>query len=951
MPLQPTLQHVYATNLDQQLGYPLRNPQLRSPDPEKKLEEPYKSNGLQIGDIGHVDDYGAFNLLFNVKFPPKDDLGQSSELNQFPPHFDEPVASQTIQPGEVFKTGVTQILDGARTDATRKFYKFVARACKGSILILPNGATLFELENQHLTVIRNHVKKYALAWCRHAQKDTLYLITAAYRAKTWTLGSFKSGVVGEEIHVEVRAGDPPGILEYSWEHAFNVDSQQVSARNTDLNQAVFIKGFKMTVGKHQLMIEKLVKSEGWFDRLLVTLQSAAKKWRHEPKIKYFPAKLSELSHPLDVVNRILLDKNPGIPVAITHDDDWIEMMKNKLPFEKLMEKGYVRHFMDANYSCDLDTENNTVCLVRHNSEGKANYEIVAHGGRAEGTDVEFEPKPNQPLLEVPGDIEAPTDKSRLVITHMRLESFDVGNVDAGVCVFVQFGTTTRRTNNKPYASIIEWDDEITLPSDEPVHVTVHGTFQLGSTLGTREISAKKTINTGEMPESTYTVKFSFGNSEPRSSLLMTLERHFSYCETNFGCEENSEFARMTTRGFENFYSYHHENKKEHLDAALECFRSALQEDRLDSAQLISARFNIATTEFFKCQAYGTYAELDKAIESYKKALELCGEGYPDRPATVLLLAQSLLSRHGQEYDEFTVEEIEKLLEELPPDDSRNRRTADIILVSCRFYHAINAERPADVDHLLANFQNGTYTPSYGYFDRPHMSHKIGLAFWRRFRTSGNLYDLDKAIMLNTEAFLQIPDGHDDQKNIAACLGHSLLCGLEAREELRDIDTELGLTELGNKVIATLDDISFAEGTSALSQDLQKQIDLKTAVAQIREQIQLMSCVERVRLQAAADDTRQEVVERGPSSKVENPIDDWSRDEDTETECKRQLGILLSFLGGEGDSKMRKALELLNPEWPYKDHQIVATMQALEKHLPYFDTVLARRLRFIVEGWC
>ncbi|KAG9308484.1 hypothetical protein JVU11DRAFT_11828 [Chiua virens] len=945
MPAQPTLQHVYATNLDQQLGYPLRNPQLRSPDPEKELEEPYKSKGLQIGDIGHVDDYGGFNLLFNVNFPPndRDDLGQSSELN-LPHHFDEPVATQKIQPGEVFKTGVTQILDGARTDVPQ-LYNFVAEAKKGAILILPTGASLFELDSKCMPSIRNHVKKHALGWCRHAQKDTLYLITAVYRAKTWTLGSFKNGTLGKEIHVQVRASEQNGTPEYRWQHAFNVDNQQVPPGNTDLNQAVFIKGFKMTAGN----IEQLVMCGGWFDRLLATLQSAAKKWRSGPKIKYFPALLSEPSHPLDVVNRILLDKNPGIPVAITHDDDWIEMMRNKLPFEKLMEKGYVRHFMDANYSCDLDTENNTVCLVRHNSEGKTNYEIVAHGGHAEGTDSECKPKPKEPL-EVPSDIEVPADESRLVITHMRLESFDIGNVDAGVCVLVQFGTTTRRTDNKPHARIIEWHGEITLPSDGPVNITVCGTFQLGSTLGTREISEMSTINTGDMPGSAYTVKFSVGNAASRSSLLITLERHFSYCETDFNYEESSDFVQMTTGGFKAFYSFHQEFKEEHLDSALECFRSALERCGSNAERRATACFNLATSEFLQCQANGTYSKFDTSIDLYRKALQLRGDTHQDRPATLLLLAQVLLARHGQEYDEFIVEEIEQLLAELPPDESRDRRSADAVLATIRFYYAINADHSADIDGLLADFQHGTYTPLYGYFDRPHLLHKLGFAFRRRFRSLENLEDLDKSIDLNTEALLQIPDGHDDKMNIAACLGNSLLCALEARGELSDVDTSVGLMKLGKKVIAMLDDISYAEGASAHSEDLQEQIYLSFAVAQLREQIKLMTSVERVRQHGAADDTPKDVG-RGLSSRVENPLDDWNRDEETETECKRQLGVLLSFLGGEGDRKMREALSQVNPEWPHRDHKIVATMQALEEHMPYYYTVLARRLRFVVEGWC
>lgn len=41
------------------------------------------------------------------------------------------------------------------------------------------------------------------------------------------------------------------------------------------------------------------------------------------------------------------------------------------------------------------------------------------------------------------------------------------------------------------------------PSDLPVNVTVCGVFQLGSTLGTRDISTKQTINTNVLSGGTH----------------------------------------------------------------------------------------------------------------------------------------------------------------------------------------------------------------------------------------------------------------------------------------------------------------------------------------------------------------------------------------------------------------------------------------------------------------
>lgn len=101
-----TPQHVYASHLRQNLGYPLRNPR-----PNSILTQPYSEEGFQIGDVGYVDDYGEFNLVFNINFPPEELQGQNLS---FPPdkpiQFAQPVASQAINPNTVLMTGVERNL-------------------------------------------------------------------------------------------------------------------------------------------------------------------------------------------------------------------------------------------------------------------------------------------------------------------------------------------------------------------------------------------------------------------------------------------------------------------------------------------------------------------------------------------------------------------------------------------------------------------------------------------------------------------------------------------------------------------------------------------------------------------------------------------------------------------------------------------------------------------------
>ena len=288
----------------------------------------------------------------------------------------------------------------------------------------------------------------------------------------------------------------------------------------------------------------------------------------------------------------------------------------------------------------------------------------------------------------------------------------------------------------------------------------------------------------------------------------------------------------TNSGFDALYSYHDDPKKEHLECAVDFFQDALEHHGLDSTCHATALFNLATAQFTKCLAFGTYTKLSLPIGLYEDALKLRDSGHPDRPATLLLLAQALLSCLGQEHDESIVAQIRHLLAEISPDDSRGRLTADAILRTCRFYRVIHSGSPAEVGDLYIDLGRGAYTPPYGYLDRPHLLHRLGVAFWARFQLYTYLGDLDNSIALNQEALYLIPDEHEDKTSIVAYLGRSFLRRLEVHGELTDVDMSVSLLELGEKVVTALDNVSSVEGSGMLLEEgkLRGQIALMSAAA-------------------------------------------------------------------------------------------------------------------------
>ena len=372
----------------------------------------------------------------------------------------------------------------------------------------------------------------------------------------------------------------------------------------------------------------------------------------------------------------------------------------------------------------------------------------------------------------------------------------------------------------------------------------------------------------------------------------------------------------TSSGFKALYSYHEDHKEEDLESALTSFEYALGSTGFDRARRATALFNLATSEFIKCQVHGTYSQLRVPIELYEEALELRDPGHPDRSATLLLLAQACLSHLGQEYDKSTAARIGNLLAEIPHDGSRVYRTAAAILRMCRFYRDVNSN-PPQVRNLPGDMISSTYALPYGYFDRPHVLHKVALALWERFQQDTNIDDLKQSIELNKEALHLIPDGHEDQTGIVACLGKSWLRHVEVLGELTDVDMSADLVELAERVFTALDNMSSKK-------------------EELREQIVPI---------LLADAAVQYIEQEAPSPDIpviRSLIDEWGKD-GIQTRCKRQLGVLLSFLGGEGEIKMRSLLAEV--DWPFKEYKTEETVEVLQNHMRYFQSSFETKLGF------
>ena len=157
--------------------------------------------------------------------------------------------------------------------------------------------------------------------------------------------------------------------------------------------------------------------------------------------------------------------------------------------------------------------------------------------------------------------------------------------------------------------------------------------------------------------------------------------------------------------------------------------------------------------FVNCQIDRGTAKLSTSISYYREALELRHAGHPDRPVTLLHLAEILLYRYGKlGFEEFPGE-IMKLASEVQAScsaDSHEYRAADLALQTHALYSAIGSGCLADIDGLIPALRQAAQDIPRNYFDKLQKLTNLVLALWIHYEYLGDLRDLDESIAIHEE---------------------------------------------------------------------------------------------------------------------------------------------------------------------------------------------------------
>lgn len=392
---------------------------------------------------------------------------------------------------------------------------------------------------------------------------------------------------------------------------------------------------------------------------------------------------------------------------------------------------------------------------------------------------------SSPLTSELGFSPPPTpslDNSSIVITHIRAQNISSGlkRIPIGFYVKVQFNGTQRRTQNKSIRlnDSIEWEDEILLPSRpfDKIRFTVYASFELEPMLGNGEALYASESRVEELVGGTYLIMFSPGEMRtagPDPSLLITLGRWYSSRlvvapsshDSNLDFEESADLIFQTNLGQEALLRYYNEYQREDLESAIQHFECAWRNCPLTQRYRAVVLVNLAKAKFISYQTDPTSTGLDESILLYRQALHLRRPGHPDRPATLLQLAQTLLFRYEmQGCDESVADEINELMLESQDfsKHSHERRAADLVLETLKQCRVVNSGSLAELDELVWKLNNSAMVPPDNHFDRLQRLNNLSTALWRCYEEHGKLSDLDHLLEINRQALQLLPSCHPDR---------------------------------------------------------------------------------------------------------------------------------------------------------------------------------------------
>ncbi|KAF8431327.1 hypothetical protein L210DRAFT_786093, partial [Boletus edulis BED1] len=97
-----------------------------------------------------------------------------------------------------------------------------------------------------------------------------------------------------------------------------------------------------------------------------------------------------------------------------------------------------------------------------------------------------------------------------------------------------------------------------------------------------------------------------------------------------------------------------------------------------------------------------------------------------------------------------------------PEDTHERRAADLVLDTLKRCRVVNSGSMAELDELVQTLRYNVTVSSNDYFAKSQRLINLGSALWRRCEEHGEPSDLDSFLETNEQTLQLLPSRHPDR---------------------------------------------------------------------------------------------------------------------------------------------------------------------------------------------
>ncbi|KAF7302889.1 Pleiotropic drug resistance ABC transporter protein [Mycena kentingensis (nom. inval.)] len=382
-------------------GYPLLIAQ-----PRMNLPLEYRSRGVSIGDVGRVSPQGDFDFFFNVYRARDHPINHNRVPEDFSPleELDESdLFWWHIKRGSLSSTTVQSHCPDLNARSQYRTPFCLPRAQWG---VSGASGRLDAVQARDVEAMRRYAAANAESWYRYVNEKRgrrlgngrLYLITGWEKAPMGGMATFQNVAPARDFDIAlVPLKQPGGGVEYAFSRgdparAYTFATSPPTADGAP-NHAVFLQGFSISLG--QGIIQRLLGRRVMFSHIGDKLDSSdadeyipfsdtqgsflsftfsffggyGSGGGNQASASATETRLADLApsadvlHPSRLINEHLVRTVPDASVIITHDDDWVNALRENP--DALRDPEFVQKVLDGR---KIENEHGVVFLHRHGTD-------------------------------------------------------------------------------------------------------------------------------------------------------------------------------------------------------------------------------------------------------------------------------------------------------------------------------------------------------------------------------------------------------------------------------------------------------------------------------------------------------------------------------------------------------------------------------------------------------